>query len=120
MHERLELRRQAVMASRRTAMVVHLDRLSAELEALANKLDIHVFRSAAVAYRDARQALTTGNPSEAELMRLFRALNASTTEIGILVAKLGAAADAADRARTPSLGRMTSPNDKPGIEPGDG
>jgi hypothetical protein len=97
MHERLAARRDTVMSARRDALLGSLEDLAGQLEFIGSRLDVETLRKAATAYREARHAIMAGQPNEADLLRLFRALNDSTAEIGALLRRygvtLGAAAD---------------------------
>jgi hypothetical protein len=89
MHERLAARRETVMAGRKDALLDSLEDLASQLELLGGRLDVEMLRKAASAYREARQAIMTAHSSEAELLRLFRALNESAGEIGALLQRYG-------------------------------
>ena len=89
MHERLAARRETVLAGRKDALLDSLEDLASQLELLGGRLDVEMLRKAAQAYREARHAIMTAHSSESDLLRLFRALNESTTEIGALLHRYG-------------------------------
>ncbi len=89
MHERLAARRRTVMLGRTEALLDSLEDLAGQLEVLGAQLDVEMLRKAARAYREARQAIMTSDPDEADLLRLFRALNESTAEVGTLLRRYG-------------------------------
>lgn len=77
------------MAGRKDALLCSLEELACQLEFIGSRLDIEMLHKAAKAYRDARQAIVTAQPTEADLLPLFRALNESTAEIGVLLNHYG-------------------------------
>jgi hypothetical protein len=89
MHERLAARRDTVMSARRDALLDSLEDLAGQLEFIGSRLDVDMLAKAASAYREARHAIIAAQPNEADLMRLFRALNESTAEIGALLQRYG-------------------------------
>ena len=89
MHERLAARRETVMEGRKDALLDSLEELACQLEFIGSHLDVEVLRKAAKAYRDARRAIITAQPTDADLVPLFRALNASTAEMSALLNRYG-------------------------------
>jgi hypothetical protein len=89
MHERLAARRDTVMSARRDALLDSLEDLAGQLEFIGSRLDVDMLRKAACAYREARHAILAAQPNEADMLRLFRALNESAAEIGALLQRYG-------------------------------
>jgi hypothetical protein len=89
MHERLAARRETIMAGRKEALLDSLEDLACQLEFIGARLDVGMLRQAAKAYRDARQAIIAAQPTEADLVPLFRTLNESTAEMGALLTRYG-------------------------------